>query len=82
MSTVDFLTHINKAYSVDTGGGIFIDVLVLNDGTTFSVTDESVIVWEKEEHFIEYEIDQYGLRHNYTAVDVTSTPHLVRVSRR
>lgn len=76
------MSYIDRAYSIDTGGGIFVDVLVLEDGTTVSITDESVIVWEKEEHFIEYEIDQDGPLRNYTAVSVVSTPHLVHESRR
>lgn len=82
MTTIDFLTHIKKAYSVDTGGGIFIDVLVLFDGTTLSVTDESVIVWEREEHFTEYELDQEGPIRNYTAIGIDTTPHWVHESRR
>lgn len=81
MTNPDFLTYAEKAYSVDTGGGIFVDVLVLEDGTTISITDEVIIVWEKEEHFTEYEIVQDGPRRNYVAVSISSKPHFAHESR-
>ena len=69
------LTWVKKSYTMDTGGGILVDVIVLKDGTTISITDDVVIVWEEEKHFIEYEVDQDGPLRNYTAICIDVQPH-------
>ena len=80
---VDNLTWVEKAYSWNSGGGCWIDVLVLSNGTCLSITDESVIVWESERHFLDYEVVQDGDElHNYVCVGLDTKPMWVHQSVR
>ena len=77
MNTPEDLTWVKRAYSWNSGGGIWIDVLVLRGGTCLSITDESIIVWESEKHFEENEVDQDGDPRNYVVIGIDELPFWV-----
>jgi len=76
MTTIDFLTHVKKAYSMNTGGGIFVDIITLFDGTTLSISDEIVMVWESEEDCDDY-LSGERVIENAVGVVIYDKPHSV-----
>jgi len=76
MTAIDFLTHVKKAYSENTGGGIFVDIVVLFDGTALSISDEIVMIWESEQDCMDYLFGERVIE-NAVGVVIYDKPHSV-----
>ena len=66
------LTFIKKAYSENTGGGVMVDVLIMEDGTTITVTEDCLVTWGCVDDFYNNECEAGIDTVNFDAVKLRS----------